>query len=82
MNSLVVSKNELVISPSANFFSASTPNHKALTPKVDRVAEFFAHDTESQSGFGHGCSDNNLVANIIRPVALGRKNYLFLGNHE
>jgi transposase len=26
--------------------------------------------------------DNNLVENIIRPVALGRKNYLFLGNHE
>jgi hypothetical protein len=25
--------------------------------------------------------DNNLVANAIRPVALGRKNYLFAGSH-
>jgi hypothetical protein len=26
--------------------------------------------------------DNNLVENSIRPVALGRKNYLLAGNHE
>ncbi len=26
--------------------------------------------------------DNNLVENAIRPLALGRKNYLFCGNHE
>ena len=26
--------------------------------------------------------DNNLVENIIRPVALGRKNFLFAGSHE
>jgi len=26
--------------------------------------------------------DNNLIENSIRPVALGRKNYLFAGNHE
>lgn len=26
--------------------------------------------------------DNNLVENVIRPLALGRKNYLFCGNHE
>lgn len=26
--------------------------------------------------------DNNPVENIIRPVAIGRKNYLFAGNHE
>lgn len=26
--------------------------------------------------------DNNLVENSIRPVALGRKNYLFCGSHE
>lgn len=25
--------------------------------------------------------DNNLVENLIRPVALGRKNYLFAGSH-
>lgn len=26
--------------------------------------------------------DNNLVENSIRPVALGRKNYLFCGSHD
>ncbi len=26
--------------------------------------------------------DNNLLENKIRPIALGRKNYLFAGNHE
>ena len=26
--------------------------------------------------------DNNLVENSIRPLALGRKNYLFAGSHE
>jgi len=26
--------------------------------------------------------DNNLVENSIRPVALGRKNYMFAGSHE
>jgi hypothetical protein len=26
--------------------------------------------------------DNNLVENSIRPIALGRKNYMFAGNHE
>lgn len=26
--------------------------------------------------------DNNLVENAIRPIALGRKNYLFAGNHD
>jgi hypothetical protein len=26
--------------------------------------------------------DNNLIENSIRPVALGRRNYLFTGSHE
>jgi len=26
--------------------------------------------------------DNNLVENTIRPLALGRKNYMFCGNHD
>ncbi len=32
----------------------------------------------------HGCLeiDNNLIENAIRPVALGRKNYLFAGSHK
>ncbi|MBK8557059.1 MAG: IS66 family transposase [Lewinellaceae bacterium] len=30
---------------------------------------------------GHLEIDNNLVENAIRPIAIGRKNYLFAGNH-
>ena len=32
----------------------------------------------------HGCYeiDNNLVENTIRPLAVGRKNYLFAGSHD
>jgi hypothetical protein len=26
--------------------------------------------------------DNNLIENAIRPVAIGRKNYLFAGSHD
>lgn len=26
--------------------------------------------------------NNNLIENSVRPIALGRKNYLFCGNHE
>ena len=29
---------------------------------------------------GRYCIDNNLVENAIRPLALGRKNYMFCGN--
>ena len=31
---------------------------------------------------GRWLIDNNLIENSIRPVALGRKNYLFAGSHE
>ncbi|MCP4126429.1 MAG: IS66 family transposase [Gammaproteobacteria bacterium] len=40
-------------------------------PKVKRYKEY-----------GHSLIDNNLVENAIRPVALGRKNYLFAGSHQ
>ena len=26
--------------------------------------------------------DNNFIENSVRPLALGRKNYLFCGNHD
>ena len=26
--------------------------------------------------------DNNLIENKIRPIALGRKNFIFIGSHE
>ena len=37
---------------------------------------------ESYTKDGRFQIDNNLIENSIRPVALGRKNYLFAGSHE
>ena len=31
---------------------------------------------------GRFCIDNDLVENAIRPLTLGRKNFLFCGNHD
>lgn len=36
----------------------------------------------SYTDYGHCEIDNNLVENDIRPVALGRKNYMFAGSHQ
>ena len=50
---------------------------KALTyvtkqwPKLIRIMDY-----------GHVELDNNLIENKIRPLALGRKNYLFAGSHD
>lgn len=45
--------------------------------------EFDLHLLRELAGGGEGLEiDNNLVENAIRPVALGRKNYLFAGSHE
>lgn len=50
---------------------------KALRYSAERWDELsnYLHD-------GNLCIDNNPVENAIRPVALGRKNYLFAGSHK
>jgi len=40
------------------------------------------HKLKRYAGSGEVLIDNNLVENVIRPVALGRKNYMFAGSHE
>lgn len=50
---------------------------KALAYSIERW-EKLSHYTEN----GMLNIDNNPVENSIRPVALGRKNYLFAGSHE
>ena len=44
----------------------------------------FLLDCTSGPGFGeyYNRIDNNLAENAIRPIALGRKNYLFCGNNS
>jgi len=50
---------------------------KALTYMLERWTglEVYLYDGQLEI-------DNNLIENAIRPVALGRKNYLFAGSHE
>jgi transposase len=54
-----------------------SPIGKAIGYSLERwdKLKYFAGDGEVEI-------DNNLVENSIRPVALGRKNYLFAGSHE
>lgn len=55
----------------------NTPLGKAIAYTLKRWKKLYAY---TQNGILQ--IDNNLVENAIRPVALGRKNYLFAGSHE
>jgi len=50
---------------------------KALGYSIQRWPELMLYATNAQLNI-----DNNPVENSIRPVAIGRKNYLFAGSHE
>jgi transposase len=50
---------------------------KALGYSIQRWPELMLYVTDGKLNI-----DNNPVENSIRPVALGRKNYLFAGSHE
>lgn len=50
---------------------------KALGYSIERWNELMAYTKDGKLNI-----DNNPVENSIRPVALGRKNYLFAGNHD
>jgi transposase len=62
------------------FFSKTLPKSplgKAITYTLKRWDKLCIYTTN-----GILQIDNNLVENSIRPIALGRKNYLFAGSHE
>jgi len=50
---------------------------KALAYSIERWKQLMIYTTDGKLNI-----DNNLVENAIRPVAVGRKNYLFAGSHE
>ena len=58
-------------------YSESSQTEKAITYAYTRWDNMmhYLHD-------GRIFLDNNLAENEIRPITLGRKNYLFCGNHE
>lgn len=54
-----------------------SPIGKALAYSIKRWDKLTAYVND-----GILSIDNNLAGNSIRPVAIGRKNYLFCGSHE
>ncbi len=54
-----------------------SPIGKALGYSIERWDELMIYTGDSKFNI-----DNNPVENSIRPVAIGRKNYLFAGSHE
>src|SRR6202012_2511194 len=50
---------------------------KALAYSIERWPQLMIYATDGKLNI-----DNNPVENCIRPVAIGRKNYLFAGSHE
>lgn len=54
-----------------------SPLGKAISYALKRWDKLLMYITDGKLEI-----DNNLVENSIRPVALGRKNYLFAGSHE
>ncbi len=54
-----------------------SPMGKAIDYTLSRIEELKIYTTNGKLQI-----DNNLTENAIRPIALGRKNYLFAGSHE
>jgi len=54
-----------------------SPIGKAISYLLARWEKFTKY-----TDYGKVEIDNNIIENAIRPLALGRKNYLFAGNHE
>lgn len=54
-----------------------SPMGKAIAYSLKRWNKLCAYTTDGKLRI-----DNNPVENAIRPIALGRKNYLFAGSHE
>ena len=69
MGKWIAAENKLVLPKSAI--------GKAFLYAIERWEEMtnYLHD-------GNLLLDNNIIENQIRPIALGRKNYLFAGSHE
>jgi len=58
-------------------YPPASPVGKAIKYAANRWKELLVYTTDGKFEI-----DNNLVENSVRPVALGRKNYLFAGSHE
>jgi len=56
-----------------------------IKSSINTAIQYAASRWEGLCAYAHDGRleiDNNLIENSIRPLALGRKNYLFAGNHD
>ncbi len=74
--------------PIMNEIGANIYRHKSLVTPLSPIGKAFEYCsnrwTSLQNYLTNGMLeiDSNLVENSIRPLALGRKNYLFAGSHS
>lgn len=54
-----------------------SPIGKALNYLITRIKQLAAYTKD-----GRYMIDNNPIENCVRPLAIGRKNYMFCGNHD
>jgi len=54
-----------------------SPIGKAINYALNRWEKLMVYTTDGRLEI-----DNNLLENLMRPIALGRKNYLFAGSHD
>jgi len=73
-----------IINDLGKWLHGQRPQVLPKTP-IGKAIEYVTPLWESLQNYLHDGNlqiDNNLIENSIRPVALGRKNYLFAGSHE
>ena len=58
-------------------YRPQSPMGKAIDYTLSRWAGLSAYELHGQMEI-----DNNLIENAVRPLAIGRKNYLFAGSHQ
>jgi transposase len=83
-HALRLDKSLPVINEIGQYIHEQKSNVTPLSP-IGKAFEYCANRwTSLQNYLDHGMLeiDSNLIENSIRPLALGRKNYLFAGSHE
>lgn len=80
-------RQEVTLPKLNDFRTWMTEEYRAVTPKspIGKALEYALKRWEELERFtsdGQLEIDNNKIENEIRPIALGRKNFLFAGSHE
>lgn len=80
-------RQEVTLPKLKTFHAWMTEQYRSVTPKspIGKALEYSLKRWKELELFttdGHLEIDNNKIENEIRPIALGRKNFLFAGSHE